>query len=153
MVLYRRSFLLLLSLLIVCLVTACADESAATTTPATTTAPSASPAAGSSPTPASIQAAVAAIIGGLDAADPASLDRAEDLVRMGRPAAQYLLPLLESPVLLERWAAGYYFSRLAEVSDMPQLVAALDDTHVSNRTVIAGTLLRLGDRQGIPVLQ
>ena len=120
-------------------------------------APAASPSPTSTPTPAlsagQVEERVSEIIGGLDADDSASLDRVEDLVRMGRPGAEHLLPLLESPVLLERWAAGYYFSRLAEPSDIPQLAAALADSHVSNRTVVAGTLLRLGDRRGVSILQ
>jgi hypothetical protein len=97
---------------------------------------------------------VAETIEAMDPAQPETLDRAEDLVRRGRMVAAEVSAYLDSSELVERWAAVYYFSRLAEPADIPALAAAFEgETDVSNRATIAGTLLRLGDERGLPVLQ
>ncbi len=102
---------------------------------------------------ASVDSQADAIINALSPSNPTSLDGAETLVKSGRSVAPKVLALIESPDLVKRWAGLYYASRLAEVGDIPQVAKGLDDANLSNRAVAAATLLRLGDRRGIAVLQ
>ena len=66
----------------------------------------------------------------------------------------YAQAFREYGVDIDALAVGASIDRLkARPALAIPLAAALDDSHVSNRTVIAGTLLRLGDRRGIGILQ
>ena len=92
------------------------------------------------------------IIAALDVEEPGSLDAVEEIVGSGREAAATMRSLLDSPDVVERWAGVYYFSRLAQVDDIPVLAPLLTDTEFSNRVGIAATLLRLNDERGLPIL-
>ena len=93
------------------------------------------------------------IIGGMRPTDRNSLDSVEDLVDLGRPAVPAFLDQLDSPNVVVRWAAIYALSRLAEPSDVEQLAEGLNDHNLSNRTVVAATLLAQGDDRGIDILE
>jgi uncharacterized membrane protein YgcG len=92
----------------------------------------------------------------LDTIDPAkreTLNVPERLVVQGRPVAMAMQAEIKSPKLMHRWAAAYYFSRVALAEDIPRLVEGLTDENESIRTVFAATLLRLGDQRGLTIVQ
>lgn len=45
-----------------------------------------------------------------------------------------------------------YFSRLAQLEDIPQLTPLLDNPEISNSVGVAATLLRLDNERGLPLL-
>jgi len=96
---------------------------------------------------------VEAIITSIDPANPESLDAAEELVALGHEAVPELVAMLDSPLLVTRWAAVYAITRLAQTEDIPQIARGLEDPNLSNRAGIAATLLWLGDDRGLPILE
>jgi hypothetical protein len=81
-----------------------------------------------------------------------TLDTVEDIVAIGRMGVPFLVQSLNSQDLVTRWSAVYALSRLAGKEDIPALVSGLSDSNLSLRSIIAATLLRLGDSRGLAVL-
>ncbi len=109
---------------------------------------------GAQTTPTSaIDQQVISLVGSIDPGKPETLSVPEKLIKLGRPAASALMDLVDSPSFPKRWAALYYFSRMAQKQDIPGLAKGLDDENMSNRTVAAATLLRLGDARGLSILK
>ncbi|HUH95764.1 MAG TPA: hypothetical protein VLZ89_00290 [Anaerolineales bacterium] len=104
------------------------------------------------PTP-TVSQQVTALIASINPDQPDTLDAPEGLIGLGRAAAPALTGMLSSPNFITRWAALYYFSRTAQPEDIPALAQALNDPDLSNQAVAAATLLRLGDKRGLSILQ
>jgi hypothetical protein len=92
------------------------------------------------------------IVKNIDPGRLETLDAVEDIVAVGRMGVPFVIQSLKSTDLITRWSAVYALSRLAEKEDIPALVSGLSDSNLSLRTVIAATLLRLGDSRGTAVL-
>jgi hypothetical protein len=104
-----------------------------------------------SPTP-DVSHLVRDLVAFIDPNKPETLYVPEKLIQMGRAAAPALLDMIDSPKFTTRWAAIYYFSRMAQPSDIPILSKGLNDPNFSNRTTVAATLLNLGDNRGLGIL-
>jgi hypothetical protein len=103
--------------------------------------------------PESILHEVPRLIASIDPAKPETLYGAEQITKLGRDASAELINLIDSDDIVDRWVAIYYFSRLAEQDDLEELSKGLTDSNISLRTIVAATLLRLGDNSGLSVLQ
>src|SRR5271157_1964112 len=66
-----------------------------------------------SPTP-TVSQQIATLVASIDPSQPDTLDNPERLIGLGRAASPALAGLINSPSLTTRWAAIYYFSRLAQ---------------------------------------
>ncbi|MBI3744735.1 MAG: hypothetical protein HY261_10700, partial [Chloroflexi bacterium] len=85
--------------------------------------------------------------------DSSGLDRVVDFVDAGRTGVPALVEQLKSDQVVRRWAGAYALSNLAETQDIASLRPALADTNATVRTLAAGTLLRLGNEEGLAVLR
>ena len=77
----------------------------------------------------------------------------QKIVALGRSAVPFMLEQLDSPDLVNRYAAVYVLSWLAQPEDIPEMIKGLEDPDLGNRATIAATLLRLGEDRGLPVLE
>jgi hypothetical protein len=141
--------LLFLSITLVVPLTACTSPA---TSPTTSTTPPTSTTSITTTTSENIAQKVTELVNSIDPSKPDTLYAVEELKHLGRAAAPTLLDLIDSPKTISRWAAVCYFSKMAEVGDIPVLSKGLNDTNLSIRSIAAATLLRLGDNSGLAIL-
>lgn len=106
--------------------------------------------------PASTPRAVetfASVMAAVRGPDPRGLDKVEALADLGRAVAGDVAPLVTAADIVDRFSGLFYFSRLAEKADIDVVAKGLDDPDLGDRLTAAATLLRLGDRRGVPLLE
>lgn len=84
--------------------------------------------------------------------DPDGINKVEALADLGRGVAAQVAPLVASADIEERFTGLFYFSRVAEKGDVDVIAKGLNDSDLGNRVTAAATLLRLGDRRGLALL-
>ena len=76
-----------------------------------------------------------------------------ELVRMGRPAIDFLAELIESSSTTERWEAVKALSQIADPVAAPLLVIALYDSDYEVRWLATEGLIKIGNQSIKPLLE
>ena len=76
-----------------------------------------------------------------------------ELVKMGNPAIEYLIPLIDDPKMHVRWEAIKTLSQIATPETIPILIKALENDDFDVRWIAAEGLIDIGKKSIQPLLK